>query len=81
MLVEKSMKDALIDYLNGKKVIVVNELDDESMGVQHIEEMLPPEFHYLVDVPAVMPTPEQIIGVVHDTQKEYQVKRRDEQWR
>lgn len=54
MLVEKSVQEALKDYVSGKKVVVCTEWDDGSMDAQSIEDMLPQEnHHYLVDVPAV----------------------------
>ncbi|MGN0422674.1 MAG: hypothetical protein ACI4EY_08060 [Lachnospiraceae bacterium] len=54
MFTERPVKDALKDYIKGKKVIVVSEFDDGSLDIQKIEDILPQDnFHYLVDVPAV----------------------------
>lgn len=52
MLVEKARKDALKAFLNGRKVRVISEHDDGSIGVEKLEDMFPEELHYLVDVPA-----------------------------
>lgn len=91
MYVERSMKDALQDYLEGRKVIVITEYDDESLSIEKLEDILAEDdLHYLVDVdvvPAVenpvfekdvqditknvtkkVPSPEQIIEAVHETQ-------------
>ena len=58
MFTERPVKDALKDYIKGKKVIVVSEYDDGSLDIQKIEDILPQDnFHYLVDVPAV-PNPD-----------------------
>ena len=69
MLVEKSREEALKDFLRGKKVIVLVDYDDASLDADLLENMLPEEFHYLVNVPEVS-TPEEIIGAVHETQGE-----------
>ena len=72
-------------FLRGKKVIVLVDYDDASLDAGLLENMLPEEFHYLVNVPKmenpefaeavkrimgdpVVPTPEEIIGAVHETQ-------------
>lgn len=53
----------------GYRLIPGNAKGKKEYVIEYEEEMKKPH-----------PTPEQIIGAVHDTQKEYQVKRRDEQW-
>lgn len=52
MLVEKARKDALKAFLNGRKVRVISDHDDESVGIEKLEDMIPEDFHYMVDVPA-----------------------------
>lgn len=55
MLVERPVKEALKDYLKGKKVVVIMEYPDGSTELMKMEEILTQEnSHYLVDVPAVM---------------------------
>ena len=53
MFVEKSREEALKDFLRGKKVIVLVDYDDASLDADLLENMLPEEFHYLVNVPAI----------------------------
>ena len=43
--------------MKGRKVLVLNEYDDKSISAERIEDCLPKEAKYLVDVPAV-PNPE-----------------------
>lgn len=55
MLVERPVKEALKDYLKGKKVVVIMEYPDGSTELMKMERILTQEnSHYLVDVPAVM---------------------------
>lgn len=57
MLTEMSLKEALKYFMKGRKVLVLNEYDDKSISAERIEDCLPKETKYLVDVPAV-PNPE-----------------------
>ena len=57
MRTEMSLKEALKDFMKGRKVLVLNEYDDKSISAERIEDCLPKEAKYLVDVPAV-PNPE-----------------------
>lgn len=57
MLTEMSLKEALKYFMKGRKVLVLNEYDDKSILAERIEDCLPKEAKYLVDVPAV-PNPE-----------------------
>ena len=57
MYTEMSLKEALKYFMNGRKVLVLNEYDDKSISAERIEDCLPKEAKYLVDVPAV-PNPE-----------------------
>ena len=57
MLTEISLKEALKYFMKGRKVLVLNEYDDKSISAERIEDCLPKEAKYLVDVPAV-PNPE-----------------------
>lgn len=57
MLTEMSLKEALKYFMKGRKVLVLNEYDDKSISAESIEDCLPKEAKYLVDVPAV-PNPE-----------------------
>ena len=57
MLTEMSLKEALKYFVKGRKVLVLNEYDDKSISAERIEDCLPKEAKYLVDVPAV-PNPE-----------------------
>ena len=52
-----SLKEALKYFMKGRKVLVLNEYDDKSISAERIEDCLPKEAKYLVDVPAV-PNPE-----------------------
>lgn len=40
-------------FMKGRKVLVLNEYDDKSISAERIEDCLPKEAKYLVDVPAV----------------------------
>ena len=53
MYTEMSLKEALKYFIKGRKVLVLNEYDDKSISVERIEDCLPKEAKYLVDVPAV----------------------------
>lgn len=57
MLTEMSLKEALKYFMKGRKVLVLNKYDDKSISAERIEDCLPKEAKYLVDVPAV-PNPE-----------------------
>lgn len=57
MIAEMSLKEALKYFMKGRKVLVLNEYDDKSISAERIEDCLPKEAKYLVDVPAV-PNPE-----------------------
>lgn len=57
MYTEMSLKEALKYFMKGGKVLVLNEYDDKSISAERIEDCLPKEAKYLVDVPAV-PNPE-----------------------
>ena len=57
MLTEMSLKEALKYFMKGRKVLVLYEYDDKSISAERIEDCLPKEAKYLVDVPAV-PNPE-----------------------
>lgn len=57
MLTEMNLKEALKYFMKGRKVLVLNEYDDKSISAERIEDCLPKEAKYLVDVPAV-PNPE-----------------------
>ena len=48
-----SLKEALKYFMKGRKVLVLNEYDDKSILAERIEDCLPKEAKYLVDVPAV----------------------------
>lgn len=64
MLTEMSLKEELKYFMKGRKVLVLNEYDDKSISAERIEDCLPKEAKYLVDVPAV-PNPE-FEQAVHD---------------
>lgn len=57
MYTEMSLKEVLKYFMKGRKVLVLNEYDDKSISAERIEDCLPKEAKYLVDVPAV-PNPE-----------------------
>lgn len=57
MYTEMSLKEALKYFMKARKVLVLNEYDDKSISAERIEDCLPKEAKYLVDVPAV-PNPE-----------------------
>ena len=51
---ESSRTGALEAFLKGQKVLMLTEFDDDSLGIQRLEELLPEDARYLVDaVPAV----------------------------
>ena len=53
MLVEKQLSEALKDYDQGKKVIVMTVMCDGSMSCDLLEDLFGnTETHFLVDVPA-----------------------------
>lgn len=51
MLVEKKLGDALKAHEKGRKVVVLQELEDGSMWTTTMEDFLDDSIHYLVDVP------------------------------
>ena len=53
MYTEMSLKEALKYFMKGRKLLVLNEYDDKSISAERIEDCLPKEAKYLVDVPAV----------------------------
>lgn len=53
MLIEKTLKEALADYIKGKPVTVLWTRDDGSMDVRLLSDILEQEEnHFLVNVPA-----------------------------
>ena len=78
MYIEKSLKEALEDYMLGRPVTVLWTGSDGDLNAMRLSDLLgEEENHYLVDVPAVQemkesvqPAPEEIIQAVHDTQEE-----------
>ena len=53
-ITERSRSGALEAFLKGQKVLMLTEFDDDSLGIQRLEELLPEDARYLVDaVPAV----------------------------
>lgn len=53
MLIEKTLKEALADYIKGKPVTVLWTKDDGSMDVRLLSDILEQEEnHFLVNVPA-----------------------------
>lgn len=76
MLVEKSLNAALMDYVNGKKVVVLQCQEDGRMDANLLSDFLEHDANkYLVDVP-IVENPnitldqKEIIRAVHDTQEE-----------
>ena len=54
MYIEKSLKEALSDYLLGRPVRVMREKEDGSLDIERLSDLLEREKNrYLVDVPAV----------------------------
>lgn len=74
MLVEKSVKEALADYLEGRKVIIISELEEGSIALTRLEEILPLSGRrWLVDVPVdvpVMPNPAGFCEAPADSAKD-----------
>ena len=86
MLVEKSIKEALIDYTKGRKVVVLQVQDDGKMDAGLLDDFLEQkENKYLVDVPAYSDpdfeaavqkmtceilSADQIVAAVHETQED-----------
>lgn len=86
MYIEKPLKEALSDYLRGRPVRIMWERNDGSLDIARLSDLLEQEEnHFLVDVPAVInpefeaavqemtgaiPSAEQIVAAVHDTQEE-----------
>lgn len=54
MYTEMSLKEAFEYFMKGRKVLVLNEYDNKSISVDRIEDCLPKESRYLVDVPATV---------------------------
>lgn len=50
MLVEKARNKVLEAWLKGKKACVIIEYNDGSLNAVRLEEILPDDAHYLVDV-------------------------------
>lgn len=62
MLVENTRAEALKAFLDGKKVMVIRQYDDGSIDAGNLEDELPEDIHYLVNVPAyVNPEFEQAV--------------------
>lgn len=84
MYIEKSLKEALEDYMLGRPVTVLWTGNDGGMNAMRLSDLLEQEEnHYLVNVPAVanpefeqavqemeQPSADQIIQAVHETQEE-----------
>lgn len=84
MYIEKSLKEALEDYMLGRPVTVLWTGDDGGMNAMRLSDLLEKkENHFLVNVPAVIdpefeqavhemkqPSADQIIQAVHETQEE-----------
>lgn len=84
MYIEKSLKEALSDYLLGRPVRVMWEKEDGGLDIARLSDLLEQERNrYLVDVPAVInpefeqavqemeqPSADQTIQAVHETQEE-----------
>ena len=84
MYIEKSLKEALSDYLMGRPVRVMWEKEDGSLDIARLSDLLEQEENrFLVDVPAVInpefeqavqemeqPSADQIVQAVHETQEE-----------
>lgn len=52
MLIEKRRNEALEAFLKGRKVVALFEYDNNDMALARLEDILPEDSHYLVDVPA-----------------------------
>lgn len=84
MYIEKSLKEALGDYMLGRPVTVLWTGSDGDLNAMRLSDLLEQEEnHYLVNVPAVdnpefeqavqemeQPSADQIIQAVHETQEE-----------
>lgn len=86
MLVEKSIKEALMDYAKGRKVVVLQFDENGRIDANLLSDFFNDENNkYLVDVPAysdpdfeaavqrmtgAIPSADQIISAVHETQEE-----------
>lgn len=73
MYIEKSLKEALEDYMLGRPVTVLWTGDDGGMNAMRLSDLLEQEEnHYLVDMPDNLeqPAPEEIIQAVHDIQED-----------
>lgn len=74
--IEKTVKEALEDYIMGRPVTVLWIGSDGGMNAMTLEDILDqPENRFLVDLPeepdrTVLPKPEQIVQAVHETQEE-----------
>ena len=68
MLVEKSVKEALMDYAKGRKVVVLQCSEDGKMDANLLSDFLECDNNkYLVDVPAVIDP--EFESAVHDMMK------------
>lgn len=73
MYIEKSLKEALEDYILGRPVTVLWTSEDGSLDAMSLSDLLEQEENrFLVDMPddLTQPAPEEIIQAVHDTQEE-----------
>lgn len=73
MYIEKSLKEALEEYMLGRPVNVMWTGRDGGVNAMRLSDFLEQEEnHYLVDMPDdfTQPEPEEIIQAVHDTQED-----------
>ena len=71
--IEKSLKEALEEYMLGRPVTVLWTSEDGSLDAMSLSDLLEQEENrFLVDMPddLTQPAPEEIIQAVHDTQEE-----------
>lgn len=74
MLAEKTRAEALRAFMAGRKVIVLDEYDDGSIGAENLEDMLPEDVRYLVNVPAcVNPEFEQAVQDMEKPVRRYEL--------
>lgn len=50
---DKSLKEALLAFSQGKKVLVLTEYDDGSMGIDNMEKYFTENTTFFVEVPAI----------------------------
>lgn len=73
MYIEKSLKEALEDYMLGRPVNIMWTGRDGGVNAMRLSDFLEQEEnHYLVDMPDNLdqPAPEEIIQAVHDIQED-----------